>query len=86
VGRRMIAGRRTGFYLSVVREGKVAAGDAIELVHRQENSIKVPDVVRLSRRGEANRVLLHRAIETDALPEAWREHFARKLAGLERTP
>src|SRR5213594_3636283 len=84
VGKRMTAGGRTGFYLSVVREGEVAAGDTIELVHRCQNSIKVADVVLLHTTEKANRVLLHRAIETEALPESWRAHFARKLAGLEK--
>ena len=82
VGKRMTAGERTGFYLSVVREGEVAAGDAIELVHRRQNSIKVADVVLLHTAEKANRVLLHRAIGTEALPEGWRAHFAKKLAGL----
>ena len=82
VGKRMIAGRRNGFYLSVVQEGEVVAGDSIELVHRSENSIKVSDVVLLHTAEKANRALLHRAIETDALPESWRAHFAKKLAAL----
>jgi len=86
VGKQMIAGRRTGFYLSVVWEGEVAAGDSIELLHRHNNSIKVSDVVLLHTTEKANRDLLYRAIETDALPETWRAHFAKKLAGLGTHP
>ena len=40
------------------------------------------DVVLLHTAEKANRVLLHRAIGTEALPEGWRAHFAKKLAGL----
>jgi MOSC domain-containing protein YiiM len=80
VGKRMTADWRTAFYLSVVREGEVATGDSIELFHRHENSIKVSDAVLLHTAEKANRVLLQRTIDTDALSEAWRA-IRRKLAG-----
>jgi len=86
VGKRMIAGQRNGFYLSVVQEGEDAAGDSIELVHSSENSIKVSDVVLLHTAEKANRALLDRAIEAETLPEAWRARFAKKLAALGKTP
>lgn len=37
---------RTGFYLRVLEEGQLAAGDAVELVARDESAPTVLDVVR----------------------------------------
>jgi len=43
-----LASGRTGFYLSVSREGNVAAGDAIELIHRANDKATIADIVRLN--------------------------------------
>jgi MOSC domain-containing protein YiiM len=43
--KRFLRSGRTGFYLAVLREGDVAAGDAIELVAEDERRISVADVV-----------------------------------------
>ncbi|MBI4466759.1 MAG: MOSC domain-containing protein, partial [Acidobacteria bacterium] len=45
--KRFLASRRTGFYLAVAQEGEAGAGDAIELLERNANSISVADVTRL---------------------------------------
>jgi MOSC domain-containing protein YiiM len=70
---------RTGFYFSVLVEGEVGAGDTIELVERQENSLSVADIVNLYVAGSANQDLLHRASELSSLPLGWREHFKKRL-------
>ena len=74
---------RSGFYLAVVREGDVAAGDAIERVGRDERALTVADVVRLYATDTANQPLLARAGEHPALPAAWREFFRQRLAELD---
>jgi MOSC domain-containing protein YiiM len=43
--KRFLASGRTGFYLAVVREGEVAAGDPIELVARADHEVTIADVV-----------------------------------------
>ena len=46
--RRFLASGRTGFYFSVVREGEVETGNAIELIERDEHCVTVADIIRLS--------------------------------------
>ena len=70
---------RTGFYLAVVREGEVAAGDSIHLVARDGNAVTVADIVNLYTADSENQELLHRATELSALPESWRDHFRKRL-------
>jgi hypothetical protein len=45
--KRFLASRRTGFYFAVVREGMVGAGDAIELIGREQQEISVADITRV---------------------------------------
>jgi MOSC domain-containing protein YiiM len=39
--KRFLASRRTGFYFAVAREGRVRAGDAAELIRREQEEISV---------------------------------------------
>jgi len=71
--------RRTGFYVSVVREGYVGAGDPIEVTARQDHGVTVADIVELYAHGVENEALLRRAVEVTALPESWRAHFRERL-------
>src|SRR5947209_13754618 len=45
--RRFLAARRTGFYLAVVREGDVGAGDEIKLMVRNPLAVPVSEITRL---------------------------------------
>jgi len=44
--KRFMTSERSGFYLAVLQEGEVAAGDAIELIKKVEKSVRVSDVTR----------------------------------------
>jgi MOSC domain-containing protein YiiM len=44
--KRFLVSQRTGFYLAVVDEGEIGAGDAIELEHRRERTVSVAELVR----------------------------------------
>ena len=79
---RFVQSGRSGFYFSVIEEGLVAAGDAIEQLQEDENGISVSDINTLIYQGR-DLPLLRRAIRLDALPLDWREHFAEQLAVLE---
>src|SRR6266436_2585334 len=68
--KRFLASRRTGFYFAVVRGGMVGAGDAIELIGREQQEISVADITRLYA-FERN--------EVDALPESWKGYFQHQL-------
>jgi MOSC domain-containing protein YiiM len=45
--KRFLRSGRTGFYLAVIREGEVIAGDPIKLLARDEHGVTVDDVVNL---------------------------------------
>ena len=78
--KRFLASGRTGFYLSVEREGEVGAGDEIELLGRDKNNVTVADIVGLYARDKGNSELMRRAVAVEALPESWRQHFAQQLS------
>lgn len=70
---------KSGFYLSVSKEGEVTAGDTVTFIARGEDSLSVSDVVSLYTADGANRDLLRRASKLRALPESWRDHFRQRL-------
>jgi MOSC domain-containing protein YiiM len=78
--KRFLASERTGFYLSVVQEGEVGAGDAIELIEKSRDTVTIRDITKLYTCDKANTALLRRASEARALPESWREYFRDRLA------
>jgi MOSC domain-containing protein YiiM len=81
--KRFLQSGRSGFYVSVVGEGLVAAGDEIERIEEDANGISVSDINELFNNG-TDRALLQRVTQLEALPVDWREHFAEQLAMMER--
>jgi MOSC domain-containing protein YiiM len=79
VVKRFLRSKRSGFYLSVTREGDVAAGDGIEIVARDEHGLTVTDIVNLYALDAENENLLRRASEHPSLPQSWRDYFREKL-------
>lgn len=80
--KRFLQSGRTGFYVAVLREGEVAAGEGIERIGRDRNNIAVPDITRLyvtRNYSHADLQILQRATQLEALPESWREYFREKL-------
>ena len=77
--KRFLASGRTGFYFSVLREGEVEAGDAIEPLARDEHNVTVADITRLYARDRDDAELMRRAIEVEALPDSWRDYFRERL-------
>jgi MOSC domain-containing protein YiiM len=77
--KRFLASRRTGFYFAVVREGMVGAGDAVELIGREQQKISVADITRLYAFEKDDLKSLGRAIEVEALPENWKGYFRHQL-------
>jgi MOSC domain-containing protein YiiM len=77
--KKFLASERTGFYFSVQREGEVGAGDEIELIERDKHNVTVADITRLYARDKNDIETMQRAIELEALPESWREHFRQRL-------
>jgi MOSC domain-containing protein YiiM len=78
--KRFLASGRSGFYLKVIQEGEVGAGDAIELMSRDGHAVTVTDVANLYRDGSDQLSLLQRAVQVEALPEHWRDRFQQQIA------
>jgi MOSC domain-containing protein YiiM len=76
--KRFLNSRLSGIYFSVVQEGEVGAGDAIELVGRDEHNITVADIVKIYVR-EANDDLVRRAIQVPALAAGLKTYFQQKI-------
>lgn len=80
--KRFLESRRSGIYFSVVEEGMIRAGDAIERIHKQENGVTVADINRAYVNSRENIPLIRRALELQALPQGLRSHFQEQLASL----
>jgi MOSC domain-containing protein YiiM len=77
--KRFLHSKRSGFYLAVLREGEVGAGDAIEFIDRQTSGVTVTDIVNLYIADSVNQDMLRRAAEVPALPESWKDYFRQRL-------
>src|ERR1700674_629994 len=82
MGKRFLASGRTGFYVAVVREGEVGAGDEMKVIAREANTVAVSEITRLyvvKRFGEAEISAVRRALGVKELPESWKEYFRERL-------
>jgi MOSC domain-containing protein YiiM len=80
--KRFLASGRSGFYVAVLREGDVGAGDAITRIERHPHGVPVCDIVRLytAKRYTASDVsLVQQALQVPSLPDSWKEHFSARL-------
>jgi MOSC domain-containing protein YiiM len=80
--RKFLQSRRTGFYFSVLKEGEVKAGDQIELIRRDGNSIAISEITRLYAFEKDDLATLRRAAKLEALSESWRGYFQKQLEKL----
>lgn len=73
---------RTGFYLSVLREGAIAAGDAVEVVERGYRKVAIRSLFEayMKRGGKDAERVLRRALEVPELSPEWRAQIERRLA------
>lgn len=82
--KRFMQSTRSGFYLSVLEEGEVGAGDAIEQISQDGNGVTVTDIVRLYSTDKYNLDLLRRATQLEALPQDWRDYFQERIEKIKR--
>ena len=77
--KRFLDSGRSGFYLTVIEEGDVGVGDAIERADHDDNDITIADLVSAYLNGALDRDWLLRASQHTALAKGWREHFQKQL-------
>ena len=83
--KRFLMSERSGFYLSVLKEGEVGAGDEFQLLQKNTSGVRVVDVTRLYSSDKDDVDLMRRAIATEALPESWRDYLRRRLDNVGRS-
>ena len=79
MARRFLRSGRTGFYMAVEKEGRVAPGDTVELLGADPARVSIADLVRLYRGEEKDDDLLRRAMGVAALPERWKKSLLEDL-------
>ena len=79
----LVAHHRPGFYLRVLQEGSVQAGDGIVKVADGPERLTVAQVDALLYLPQRSRALLERAVRVPALSEGWQGSFRALLATAE---
>jgi len=74
-----LASRRSGFYLRVLQEGEVGAGDEIVIVHHDENHVSISDALRIYLHDSDSNELIERALRVEYLAASWREDFRQLI-------
>jgi MOSC domain-containing protein YiiM len=74
-----LASGRIGFYLRVLKEGEVGAGDAVERVERDPERLTVRKASRLLFFEKENLEGARRALRVRALSPGWRDSFEERL-------
>jgi MOSC domain-containing protein YiiM len=77
--KRFLAAGRSGFYLAVLREGELGAGDAIERIPVATPSLRVAEVADLHAGRVRDPERLRFASELADLPQGWRDGFREAL-------
>jgi MOSC domain-containing protein YiiM len=80
--KRFFASARTGFYLSVAKEGEVGAGDEMRMIHRDLNGIAVSEITRLyalKKFGDDDAASMRRVLRVAAVPNGWKDYFHELL-------
>jgi MOSC domain-containing protein YiiM len=75
-----LASGRIGFYLRVLEEGELGAGDILECTAREPGSMKVREISHLKYFEPENFAKAEKAVAIRALAPVWRESFKQRLA------
>ena len=78
--KRFVASGRSGFYVRVLREGEIEAGDDIRILERAADSMTVSDIFALKfDDDEARSGDWRRAAHAPGLSPGWKDDFMRRL-------
>ena len=78
--RTFLGSGRLGFYLRVLEEGDVQAGDAIERIGRDARPVFVSELIRLLYFRPVDPTVLHRALRSEALAPELRSRLADRVS------
>jgi MOSC domain-containing protein YiiM len=81
--RRFLASRRLGFYLRVLEEGEIGAGDPIEIVEHDEGSVSVAELIEISQFQRDDAAGLKRVLASRGLSGEWTARLEKRLGRLE---
>lgn len=76
---RVVATGYTGFYLRVLTEGRVAAGDRFELISRPEGAPTVAYLHHIMHVDRENRPAIEALLKTEGLAEVWQKWLRNRL-------
>jgi ferredoxin-NADP reductase/MOSC domain-containing protein YiiM len=79
----LVAHHRPGFYLRVITEGRVQAGDTIERTRRGRHELSVADVDALLYLPDRDMEKVRKAVDIPALSPGWQQSFRDMLAAAE---
>ena len=77
--KRLLDTRRTGFYLRVVQEGTLRAGEPIVVIQQHPARLSIREITDLYLTKDAEQSRVKRALSVDALAASWRKHFLALL-------
>lgn len=78
-GKAFLASGRTGYYLRVLEEGEIGAGDAIERLAADPRHVTVSEMVRLLFGRSADPEVVRRALKIESLSESLRASLENRL-------
>lgn len=76
----LVAHHRPGFYLRVITEGRVQAGDAIVRTRRGRHELSVADIDALLYLPDRDSAMLRKAVDIPALSPGWHQSFTELLS------
>jgi MOSC domain-containing protein YiiM len=74
---RLLQSRRTGFYVRVLREGTLQAGNSISIVKQDFARLTIRELTDIYLTKPADLSRIERALAVQALSRSWRDHFNR---------
>jgi MOSC domain-containing protein YiiM len=80
--KQFLASQRSGYYLRVLEQGRVGAGDAIERITLDRERVTVQQAIRLAFVEQEDIALLEKVIRIAALSQEWRRMFQEQLAAI----
>jgi MOSC domain-containing protein YiiM len=84
--RRFLDSGRLGFYLRVVEEGEIGAGDIIERVNTDGWSVTIAEFIHIYLHEKHDPDSLRRVLASRDLGDAWRIYLEKMLEKAEHTP